>query len=111
MGRILTTDRRGTRAYARIGELALRYKPDGSGDVGRRWDAARGGGALGLLFSGPARHTYRPDRRAARGVTTGFFVVSWFSHWSSSLSFKPAETPQHTANGRCSTRGEWDRTT
>src|SRR6202040_3614391 len=46
---------RGTRAYARVGELALRYKPDGSGDVGHHWGVARGGGAPGLLSSSPAR--------------------------------------------------------
>jgi hypothetical protein len=51
---------RGTRAYARIGELALRYKPDGSGDVGRRWGVTRGGGALGLLCSSPARNEGGP---------------------------------------------------
>ncbi len=46
---------RGTRAHARIGELALRHKPDGSGDIGRRRGVARSGGALGLLFSSLAR--------------------------------------------------------
>jgi hypothetical protein len=50
----------GARAYARTGELALRYKPDGSGDVGRRWGAACRGGAPGLLFSSPARDEARP---------------------------------------------------
>src|SRR5204862_132119 len=54
---------RGPRAYARIGELALRYKPDGSGDVGRRWGVARGGGAPGLLHPRPPCHARRPHSR------------------------------------------------
>ena len=46
---------RSRRAHACIGELALRYKPDGSDDVGHHRGDARGSGAAGLLFSSPAR--------------------------------------------------------